>query len=300
MANILVIGSLNTDYVISVDKIVSKGETILGHSSEKHFGGKGANQAVALARLGASVTMIGAVGDDQEGRALKSALKTEGIDVSHIQSIDTPSGKAFIQRTKDDNAIVVAPGANTAFDLDLDSIDFTRYDMLVLQNEISHALNRKIIEKAHELDVKVLYNPAPAIKTNHTLLEKIDILVLNESEAALITGIQTDSKARIENALRTLYDRVKEAVILTRGANGASYAFDGLFHHLRAYTVDVLDTTGSGDSSVAGLAYSLIKGKNMNECVNFAQKCGALAATKKGAQPSLPTLEEVLETKLLK
>ncbi|MGM0435821.1 MAG: ribokinase [Bacillota bacterium] len=300
MANILVVGSLNTDYVIDVERIVSPGETLLGRSSEKHFGGKGANQAVALARLGASVTMIGAVGTDEEGSALKNALYKEGIDTHGIQSVNALSGKAFIQRTRQDNAIVVAPGANMAFDLDLETIDFEAYDMIVLQNEIPFALTRRIIERAHLLDIKVLYNPAPAKKMNDHLLEKVNILVLNESEAKTITGIHADSEESVKAILGKLAHKVKDAVVLTRGSKGASYATYHTVRHEDAYKVTPVDTTGSGDSAVAGIAYTQSIGKTMRESVDFAQKLGALAATKKGAQSSLPTMKELLESKINK
>lgn len=300
MTNILVVGSLNTDYVIDVEKIVQPGETVLGHSSEKHFGGKGANQAVALARLGVFVTMVGAVGDDAEGRALKTALDKEEIDTSGIQTLSVPSGKAFIQRTKDDNAIVVAPGANMAFDFTSDSINLEAYDMVVLQNEIPMDLNRRIIEKAHMLGVKVLYNPAPAKPISDDLLEKVSILVLNETEAHSITGMPVDSEKAINTVLESLSKKVEKTVVLTRGAAGVSYVMNHKTRHESAYKVDPIDTTGSGDATVAGLAYSLGKDKKLNESVDFAQKCGALAATRKGAQPSLPTLKELLETKIKK
>ncbi len=300
MAKILVVGSLNTDYVIDVKKIVSPGETILGHSSEKHFGGKGANQAVALARLGARVTMVGAVGKDAEGEALLKALKEEGIDTSNIQSLSEPSGKAFIQRTKEDNAIVVAPGANMAFDFDIETLDLEAYDMVVLQNEIPFELNERIIDTAYKQGVKVLYNPAPASQVGEEILKKVNLLVLNETEARTLTNMSVASKESINTMLSSLFKKTGGDIVLTRGSKGASYISNNTFRHEPAYKIKPLDTTGSGDATVAGLAYSLGEGNTIKDSVDFAQKCGALAATIRGAQPSLPTREKVFETKLLK
>ena len=298
MSNILVVGSLNTDFVIDVDSIVTPGETLLGHSSETHYGGKGANQAVALSRLGAKVSMQGAVGNDSEGQALKQALHKEGINTEGIQTLEnTLSGKAFIQRTKTDNAIVVTSGANMAFDIPIDNFTIEAYDMIVLQNEIPMALNKKLIEKAHLSNVMVLYNPAPARQMSEELLGKIDWLVLNESEANSLTAQKAQSTKTIDSILRTLNKTVKHAVVLTRGARGVSYIINSVTHHEKAFNITPLDTTGAGDAFVAGLAYALSNDYPMHECINLAQKCGALAATKKGAQPSFATMNELLNTR---
>ncbi len=297
MANILVVGSLNTDYVIDVETVVSEGETVLGSSSESHFGGKGANQAVALARLGATVTMAGAVGKDEEGKALKNALEDEGINTSFIQTLNgVLSGKAFIQRTAHDNAIVVAPGANMAFDGALDDLPLDSFDLLVLQNEIPMSVNEKFIEKAQAKGLTIIYNPAPAQSISNSVLRKIDYLILNETEARTLTGLNTFEEGAIKMLLNQLSGMVKQSVILTRGAKGVSYTHGETTLSMPAFQITPVDTTGAGDSAVAGFSFALSQGKSLHESIRLAQMCGALAATKKGAQPSLPTMKEVLSS----
>lgn len=289
--DVVVVGSLNQDITVRVPHIPSPGETVLGSDAVVGAGGKGANQAVAAARLGASVAMVGRVGGDATGEALIRGLAEEEIDVRNV-TIDREraSGTALI--TVDaaaENAIVVSPGANAAMTID----DVTTAgdviataQVVLLQLEVPVAV---VAAAASIAQGKVVLNPAPAAPLEARLLRDVDVLVPNEGELAAIAGISDDT----EHAARALAGDGR-SVIVTLGASGAyAAAADGSGHLVPAPRVDAIDTVGAGDCFCGALGAALARGETLEASMRFATHAAAIAVTRDGAQASMPHLDEV-------
>ncbi len=299
MTHIVVVGSLNMDLVVRTHHMPGPGETVLGDDFQTIPGGKGANQAVAAARQGARVSMVGRVGDDAFGQTLRSSLQAEGIDISHVLvDSSAPTGIAMI--TLDEggqNSIVVAPGANaqlTAEDVEAALTDVGAFDTLVMQLETSLSAVQAAALVARERGAKIILNPAPAQPVPAALLTLVDVLIPNESETSLLSGLPADSPGQAKEAAQVLLDQGVGAVVLTLGAHGAVVLEPGQeIVHLPPHIVDVVDTTAAGDAFVAALATRWSEGISLWEAAHCGNKAGALAVTKLGAQPSLPTRAEV-------
>jgi ribokinase len=299
-ARIAVVGSLNMDLVVRAPHMPIPGETVIGSDFRTIPGGKGANQAVAAARLGAEVTMIGRVGDDDFGRAQLRNLGELGIDTTHtIVDPEAATGIALITLdASGQNSIVLAPGANmrlTKEDISAARGTIVQSDVVVLQLESPLEVVTYAIHIAHAEGVKVILNPAPAQPLLNETLAKLDCLIPNESETALLTGIEVTDIHSAKEAAARLREEGVGTVILTLGARGAFLASAEESVHIPGYEVEVVDTTAAGDAFVGGLAVALAKGQNLAEAVRYANAAGALAVTKLGAQPSLPTGQEVEE-----
>ena len=300
---VTVVGSINIDLVTQVTSFPRPGETILGGDLQTIAGGKGANQAVAAARLGAEVTMVGRVGDDVFASQLKTNLAAEGIDVTHVSaSSDTASGVALILVDKEgQNNIVVASGANarvTPEDVDQAVEAIATAEVLLLQLEIPLESVCRAAEIAQKHGVKVILNPAPARPLPVDLLSLIDILIPNESEASLLMsaldGSPTMSPEELLPSAAKLRSFGVEAVILTAGEQGAFLVEAGGTRRFPAFSVkQVVDTTAAGDAFVAGLATAIAEGKQLAEAVLWGNAAGLLAVTRAGAQPSLPSRAEI-------
>jgi len=295
MPNILVIGSLNADLVVRVERFPAPGETISGEALAIIPGGKGANQAVAASRQGASVTMVGRVGSDSFGPTLTQNLQTNNVDTTHVHTDSSATGTAIIVVDADgQNNIVLSPGANgKVTPADVDSISFQDEKMLLLQLEIPLETVNHAASIAHQNGLRVILNPAPARQLPDSLLADVDILVPNESELQLLSGHPVTDTDSAETAARTLLEKGVKSVIVTLGANGALLVTEKKTTHVPIFKVDVVDTTAAGDAFIGGLATALIKDKSLEEAVRYGNASGALAATKFGAQPSLPTQNEV-------
>jgi ribokinase len=299
-ARIAVVGSLNMDLVVRAPHMPIPGETVIGSDFRTIPGGKGANQAVAAARLGAEVTMIGRVGDDDFGRAQLRNLGELGIDTTHvIVDPEVATGIALITLdASGQNSIVLAPGANmrlTKEDINAARGAIVQSDVLVLQLESPLEVVAYAIDIAHAEGVKVVLNPAPARPLPNETLARLDYLIPNESETALLTGIKVADINSAEEAAERLLEEGVGTVILTLGARGAFLASAEESVHVPGYNVEVVDTTAAGDAFVGGLAVALAQGQNLAEAVRYANVAGALAVTRLGAQPSLPTRQEVEE-----
>lgn len=299
-AKIVVVGSLNMDLVTQAVKIPAPGETVIGGDLQTFPGGKGANQAVAAARAGAQVAMVGRVGDDVFADRLRENLLVDGIDVTHVQSTaETASGVALIVvDEKGQNSIVVAPGANgrlTRADVSQAKDAIQQADVLLLQLEIPLDAVWEAAKIAAQAQVKVILNPAPARPLPPELLALVDILIPNESETAALTGLPISTQAELAAAASRLHDLDVATVILTLGERGAELSQAGReLYHVAAYPVaQVVDTTAAGDAFVGGLATAVAEGKSLPEAMRFGAAAGALSVTRAGAQPSLPTREEI-------
>ena len=296
---IVVVGSLNMDLVMRTPRVPVGGETLHGHEFSTLPGGKGANQAVACARLGGRVSMIGQVGCDGFGTTLRDGLAADGIDVGGVrQSTAVGTGVAMILvEDIGQNRIVLAAGANgalTAADIDAQAAAIEGAAMLVLQLEVPMAVVERAIAIAHAAGVPVLLNPGPAVPLPDPLWSQIDILVPNESEAALLSGVAVVDVASAYAAARVLRQRGVRYVLITLGANGVAAVDDGGERHLPAQLVKAVDTTAAGDTFIGGLAAGLIEGQTLDAAIALGQRASALCVTRHGAQPSIPYRREIV------
>jgi ribokinase len=297
-AKVVVIGSLNMDLVTRAPRLPRGGETLIGESFATVSGGKGANQAVAAARLGAQVSMVGCVGSDAYGEQLRGALLAEQIDCQAVSTVDDSSGVALI--VVDDNsqnAIVIVAGANGALTAEvIDRFDavLQAADVIICQLEVPDATVGHALKRGRELGKTVILNPAPASRPLPAeWYASIDYLIPNESEAAALSGVPVDSLASAETAASRLISLGAGKVIITLGAQGSLFANGKGFEHFPAPKVNAVDTTAAGDTFVGGFAAALAAGKSEADAIRFGQVAAALSVTRAGAQPSIPTLSDV-------
>ena len=293
---ITVVGSLNLDLVVRVARLPDAGETLLASDYREYHGGKGANQALAAARAGGTVAMVGRVGRDGAGEMLRDGLARAGVAVNDVTTADAPSGRALIE--VDDagaNRIVVVPGANAywgAHDLPLELL--RRSSLVAIQREIPSRVVEAAIECARGAGVPVMVNAAPAEGFVLESLGPSDVLIVNEGEAALLSGAAEPSKHAVGasealKAARSLARRGPGAVIITLGADGAVQAGRSGEWHVAGFEVEPIDTTGAGDAFVGSWAVARVEGRDARSALRFACAAGAEAVTSAGAQSSLPT-----------
>jgi ribokinase len=286
------------DLVTRAPRLPKGGETLIGQSFTTVCGGKGANQAVAAARLGAQVSMIGCVGSDAYGEALRGALLAEQIDCRAVSTVDGSSGVALI--VVDDNSqntIVIVPGANGALTADaIDRFDSVIHaaDVLICQLEVPDASVGHALKRGRELGKTVILNPAPASRPLPSdWYASIDYLIPNESEASALSGLSVDSLDTAQAAATRLIALGAGKVIITLGAQGSLFADGQRFEHFPAPVVKAVDTTAAGDTFVGGFAAALAAGQDEVQAIRFGQVAAALSVTRAGAQPSIPALSDV-------
>lgn len=286
------------DLVTRAPRLPRGGETLIGQSFATIPGGKGANQAVAAARLGAQVSMVGCVGSDAYGEQLRGALLVEGIDCHAVRVVEDSSGVALI--VVDDNsqnAIVIVAGANGALTAEvLDSVDavLQSADVIICQLEVPDATVGHALKRGRELGKIVILNPAPASRALPAdWYACVDYLIPNESEAAVLSGLAVESLETAEAAAAHLIAAGAGKVIVTLGAQGLMFANGASFEHFPAPRVRAVDTTAAGDTFVGGFAAALAGGKSEVDAIRFGQAAAALSVTRSGAQPSIPTLLDV-------
>ena len=301
MSRIVVIGSINTDVVVRSSQLPSAGQTVMGHSFMTTGGGKGANQAVAAARLGADVSLIARIGSDAFGEMSIENFKKEKINIDNIYTdSDAPSGVAFIVvDDRGENIIVVAPGANaTLNEKDIQDAEdvIERAGIVLFQLEIPMRTVAEGIRLAKKHNRIVMLNPAPAASIPEQVLHSVDIITPNQTEALTLTGIAVNDEVTAQQACDVLHDKGILTVIITMGEQGAyisSDSYKGLVPGFNAGKV--VDTVAAGDTFCAGLAVAIEEGKSLQLAVQFANAAAALSVTKAGAQASIPVRTEVIK-----
>ncbi|WP_343009781.1 ribokinase [Clostridium celatum] len=304
MNKVCVLGSMNMDLVVKVNDIPRVGETILSKSFEKIAGGKGANQAVAAKRCGAEVAMIAKIGKDENGQILKDKLIEDNIDVKYVfEDKREATGMAIIMVNENgNNSIIAVAGSNMTIDeyeIEASVEKIKEYDILISQFETSEEMTLKAFLKAKEFGKITILNPAPAKKINEELLKVTDIIVPNETEAEVLTGIKVETLEDANKAGQAFLEKGVNFVIITLGSKGAAVIGKDFCELVPAYKVNAIDTTAAGDSFIGGLS-SKLDFKNINKeslikAVNFGNKVSSISVQRKGAQPSIPYLKEIEE-----
>ncbi len=294
-SKVLVAGAINTDLVATVERAPAAGETVTGHAFAIHGGGKGANQAVAAARSGASVALLSGAGSDAFGEERLDGLKNDGIDTTWvIQSSAAPSGVALIFVEKSgENRIVCVPGANLDVPAEIAGtvVAACAPGWVLATNELEPGTVRALLESAHRARIPVLFNATPDPETSAPLLPYVDMLIVNEGEAtALLGGEQFDDPRETIGALRALG---VETVVMTVGASGAYAGNQDVIVHHRPPTVAVVDTTGAGDTFCGALVAELARGGDLEDAVRYGVAASALSTTRQGAQSSIPWRRDV-------
>lgn len=289
MKKILVVGSLSVDLTIETPRMPEQGETLKGESLELFCGGKGANQAVAIARLGGEVDMLGCVGSDPYGELILANLRENHVGSQQVTTIpNATSGTAHIFLIDHDNRIVIIPGTNDAVTPKLVTAQLTdklaMYDLVIMQNEIPRLTNQRVIELCQQAEVPVLYNPAPADPQAGEWIDQIAYLTPNETECAMIFP-----NLSLEEAVAMYPNKL----IVTLGSAGVLFHDGEKLQQISAYDVAVTDTTGAGDTFNGAFALGIVSGKSISEAITMANQAAAVSVTKKGAQGGMPTMAEL-------
>ena len=298
MGRVFVAGSINMDVVATADRHPRIGETVAGQAVLYFPGGKGANQAVSAAKLGAQVALIGRLGKDAFGDELKAFLTIQGIDLSFLrQSAETHSGTALITLANTDNTIVVVPGANSLVGTaDVGAAPLARGDIAVSQFEIPLPAIAAFFARARAAGATTILNPAPAMAFERELFDLVDILILNETELGLLAGIElagTDDAARFIEAAKSLPSGNDKIICVTLGGRGVLALVHGEPLAVAGRAVKAIDTTGAGDCFVGAVAARLAAGRSIQDAIHYANAAASICVQRMGAGPSMPTAEEV-------
>jgi len=295
---IIVIGSSNVDLIMKMERLPAKGETVTDAEFMQVYGGKGANQAVAAARAGGNVVFVSCVGEDAYTPQMVQNYVNEGMDTRFVfQEKNVASGYALIMIGGDgDNIISVAPGAN--YKLLPAKIDealpaFDEAAIIVMQYEIPEETIKYVIDKANERNIPVLFNFAPARDFDFTYIPKVDIFVLNETEASLLADMPVETEEDAEKAANVLIQQGVKKVIITLGTKGALIVTEKETVKVPAFQVDAVDTTAAGDTFCGTLAVAMVEGLSLNDALQFASAAAAISVTRLGAQPSAPSRTEI-------
>lgn len=300
MERILVIGSFMMDLVAKTTRAPREGETIIGHSFSQFTGGKGANQAVAAAKLGSHVTMLGKVGKDSFGDAQIKSLKSAGVNTEYIIKDDGDStGVGFV--TLEDNGknrIIIIPGANMLLkptDVTNNEELIKSSDIIILQLEVPLETVYASIDLAYKYNKTIILNPAPSADINNEYLTKVSYFIPNEIETRDFTDIEVVDKESAKTAANKLLDLGCSNVLITMGHRGVYFKNNNEEYFVEAIKVNPVDTTAAGDAFVGAFAFGLVQELNHYDCIRLANASAALSVTRMGAQPSLPSLNEVKE-----
>jgi ribokinase len=297
MRRVFVAGSINMDVVATADRHPLVGETVAGNAVLYFPGGKGANQAVAAAKLGAPTTLIGRLGADAFGQQLRTFLAAQGVDLAYVRdTAEAHTGTALITIANADNTIVVVPGANALVSADDVGVPvFAKGDVAVSQFEIPLPTITAFFRRARDAGATTILNPAPAKMFGPELLDLVDILVLNETELGFLTGTElreTDESARFVEAARSLRTSSDRMICVTLGKRGV-LALTGDATIIAGRAVEAVDTTGAGDCFVGALAAQLCEERAIRDALNYANAAASICVQRMGAAPSMPTAAEV-------
>ncbi|MHB8062647.1 MAG: ribokinase [Ruminiclostridium sp.] len=299
MSKIIDVGSLNMDLVISAPYMPQKGETLIGSGFTTSPGGKGANQAVAAARLNSEVYMVGCVGNDIFGSKLIENLKLNNVNIDYVKTISgVPTGTAVIILAGGDNRIILDSGTN--FQISQKQVEDalndigTKDDILLVQMEIPIECVESALIKGREKGMINILNPAPAVKLSDSIYKMVDIIIPNESECEILSGIKPVNPVAIEKAAMFFMEKGVKEVIITMGKDGVAYTKDKLIKRKDVPDVKVVDTTAAGDSFCGALARCLASKMSISESIEFCNTVGTLTVKQKGAQNSLPYYDEVI------
>ncbi|CAM4349778.1 ribokinase [Bacillus manliponensis] len=296
MPNIAVVGSIAMDLVAVSNKRPSAGETVIGEAFHTVPGGKGANQAVAAARLGSKVAMIGAVGEDSYGNLVRKNLENEGVFVNHVEPVTgSTTGIAHIVLAEEDNSIIVVQGANRLVDqhiVDKAEELLIKADMVVMQLEIPLETVEYVLNICNENNIPVMLNPAPAQMLSEEVLNKATYITPNEHECRIVLNDFT-------SPLEELLAKYPNKLLMTEGGNGVRFHNGEEIVHVPSIAVEVVDTTGAGDTFNGALAVALSEGTPLKQAVRFANIAAGLSVTKLGAQGGMPTRERVREVQVI-
>jgi ribokinase len=300
MGRVVVAGSINMDVVATADRHPRIGETVKGEAVLYFPGGKGANQAVSAARLGAQVALVGRLGKDSFDDELRAFLAAQGVDLGLVRQMESVhTGTAIITIAKADNTIVVIAGANAHVSTeDVEAPALSKGDVAVSQFEIPLPTIAAFFERARAAGATTILNPAPAIKIGHELLDLVDILILNESELGLLTGTElhdTDGDERFIAAARSLQTSRDQIICVTLGKRGVLALVGGEPLIVAGRSVTAIDTTGAGDCFVGAVAAQLAGGSSIRDALDFANAAASISVQRMGAAPSMPTALEVME-----
>ncbi|MCJ8341475.1 MAG: ribokinase [Cetobacterium sp.] len=301
MKKILVVGSINMDLVTICERSPKGGETLFGKEFLQIPGGKGANQAVTIGKLNGKVFMLGKVGNDSLGETLLESLKNNNVNIKHIEKVEDSSGIAkIIVEENGENRILVVPGANGKVDINFieKNIEIIETcDYIVAQLEIPVETVEFLFKKAKSLNKTTILNPAPGRILSREIIEYSDFIIPNESELELLTGLKTNNENNIKKAGNILLDMGVKGLLITMGSKGSLYMTKDENTFYPAYKVKALDTTAAGDSFIGGFVTGLSKGLQIKDAINLGTKVAAISVTRRGAQTSLPTLDEVIAFK---
>ena len=297
-SKIIVIGSANTDMVVKTDKLPLPGETKLGGTFFMNAGGKGANQAVAVARMGGNVTFVTKVGNDIFGKQTIDGLKKENINTRYVFIDDAaPSGTALIMVNEEgENCIVVAPGANAnLLPMDIETVKIlNKTEIILMQLEIPMETIAAVVKNAKTNDQRVILNPAPAQELDDELLSGLFLITPNETEASLLTGITVKDEITASQAASVFQSKGVQNVVITMGASGAYILSGAISKMIPVKPVKAIDTTAAGDVFNGALAVAISEGKEIEDAVVFANKAASISVTRMGAQASAPYRKEII------
>ncbi len=295
---IYVLGSINADVSVTVKRMPKKGETISGESLLINQGGKGANQAVAIAKLGEQVKFIGRIGSDAYADMLYGSIKSYGVDVTHLKNTNGDSGVAIIVVENGDNRIILHRGANyeiTTADVDKALLGAKSGDVFLTQLEIPLNIICYALKLAKSKGMITVLNPAPAVPLNEDVLSCVDIITPNETETQILTGINPTDEAHIALAVKQFYSYGIKNVIITLGSRGSAVSFGQEITLIPAKKVKVVDTTSAGDTFIGAVVSQMHQGKDIVSACDFATCASAITVSRKGASISIPTISEVNE-----
>jgi ribokinase len=295
---LVVLGSINADHILNLDSFPTPGETVTGNQYQVAFGGKGANQAVAAGRSGASIAFIACTGDDDTGERVRKQLKSDNIDIAPVSVVEGEStGVALIfVNGEGENVIGIHAGANAALttervDAQRDIIADAQALLMQLESPVESVLAAAKI--AHENHTTVVLNPAPARVLSDELLALVDIITPNETEAEKLTGIRVENNDDAACAAKALHDKGIDTVIITLGSRGVWASVNGEGRRVPGFRVKAIDTIAAGDTFNGALVTALLEGTSLDDAIRFAHAAAAIAVTRKGAQPSVPWRNEI-------